>query len=479
MPRGFAMEKTKNLLLKSLFTFFIVFTVGLVVTQVAYAQSAGTVTFVTGDVNIIRADKTVLPAAKNAALNAGDAVETKNGRLQLSLIDGGKVSLQPNTIYKINKYEFSGKEDGSEYAFTELVKGGLRTISGLVGHKNRDRYQLKTAVATIGIRGTEFTVNFNDNQLLMTTNHGSVDVCNAGGCLNALTGQSIAVAGLGAAPKPSSKAAKAAAAPPASSKAVFAAGDQINFTQQAPAAVAPAPVGGSDTILSLATMPVNVSDNNGIYTGTTTFSGSSLTSYVDNSGTPNIVTGTILEANSDAFLKWGSASGGTYNGQSMLMTNWVVGVATPSATISSLNSAGSIGTYSVTGSTAPYIASSLGNITRGITNSVTGSMLLNFATYKLSYGLVVPISGNLISIAGNNVSLSAANGRFSDNNAVIANVYSTGPTITGLGILANNTYVEAALFGPNAERAGLQYGVNISGSGVNNGNLYGAVILTK
>ena len=213
------MEKTKNFLLKSLFAVFIVFTIGLVITQIAFAadatpKSVGTVTFVTGDASIVRADKTVVKAVKNDALNAGDTIDTKTGRLQLSLIDGGKVSLQPNTIYKINKYEFTGKEDGSEYALTELVKGGLRTISGAIGHKNRDRYQLKTTVATIGIRGTEFTVNFNDNQLLMTTNHGSVDVCNAGGCLNALSGQSIGVGGLGLAPKMSEFAAKAAAAAP-------------------------------------------------------------------------------------------------------------------------------------------------------------------------------------------------------------------------------------------------------------------------
>jgi len=212
-----------------------VFVIALLISQLALAKAVGTVTFKTGNATITRVDKTVSPVAKNAELNAGDTVETKDGRVQLSLIDGGKVSLQPNTIYKINKYEFSGKEDGTEYAFTELIKGGLRTVSGLVGHKNRDRYQLKTTAATIGIRGTEFTVNFNDNILLMTTNHGSVDVCNQAGCLNAITGQSIIVIG-GGAPKPSKKAAQASAAAP-SGKAVFSAGEEIALV----APVAPTP----------------------------------------------------------------------------------------------------------------------------------------------------------------------------------------------------------------------------------------------
>lgn len=101
---------------------------------------------------------------------------------------------------------------------------------------------------------------------------------------------------------------------------------------------------GSDTIVSLATMPVGVVDNNGVYKGTTTFSSNDLVSYVDNSGTPIILTGRIEEVNSDTFVKWARASGGTYNGQPMLMTNWITGIATLSAALSALNGAGIIGT---------------------------------------------------------------------------------------------------------------------------------------
>ncbi|HAJ70522.1 MAG TPA: hypothetical protein DCO68_00435, partial [Methylophilaceae bacterium] len=144
------------------------------------AQAAGTVIFKSGNPIITHADDSVEQISKNDNVTAGDTIETRDGRLQISYIDGGKVSLQPNTTYKINRYEFSGNEDGSEYAFTELIKGGLRIITGLIGHKNRDRYQLQTPVATIGIRGTEFTVLF-DTKLIMTTNFGSVDVCNVGG----------------------------------------------------------------------------------------------------------------------------------------------------------------------------------------------------------------------------------------------------------------------------------------------------------
>jgi FecR protein len=456
----------------------------LLISQVVFAQTAGTVTFVTGDVNIVHADKTVAPATKNAALIAGDTIETNTGRLQLSMIDGGKVSLQPNTIYKINKYEFSGKEDGSESAFTELIKGGLRTVSGLIGHKNRDRYQLKTAVATIGIRGTEFTVNFNDNQLLMTTNFGSVDVCNAGGCLNAMTGQSIVVAGVGAAPKPSSKAAKAAAAPPASNKAVFTASDVITsaglplaVTQATNTTAAPLNFTG-ETIVSLATMQ-NGSNNNGVYVGNTTFSGNAgngkneaagnspngnaLITFTETSGTRKIVTGsTEVEAYNDGIVKWGRASGGTYNSQAMLMTTWITGTASPASALANLS-----GTYDVSASTAPYMVSNNVVTSIGAPNSVTGNLNIDFSQYSFTYTITVPIAGAMYT-QNSSGSLIAGSPIFRDISS-------------SAGALSGGSIIEGSLYGVNAQTAGINYGFSVSGSGTSGGtsNVYGNAVLQR
>ena len=478
------MEKTKNLLLKSLFNLFIVFTASLMVAQVAYAQSAGTVTFVTGDVNIVRADKTVLPAAKNAALNAGDAVETKNGRLQLSLIDGGKVSLQPNTIYKINKYEFSGKEDGSEYAFTELVKGGLRTISGLVGHKNRDRYQLKTAVATIGIRGTEFTVNFNDNQLLMTTNHGSVDVCNIAGCLNAVTGQTIAVSGVGAAPKPSSKAAKAAAAPPASSKAVFAAGDEI---------VIPADSLANYKGEAYATVVMKTVSSNGVDGGVLelgnleTNSNAQPTRMNTANNAIDIRPTSFAVNNSDGLVAWGRANGGTTNvspgsnGNGTLQPTttdtiqWIdyaVGTRPDPAQIANLT-----GTYNVFGFTTPMLVTSGGtSVTVGTENPVVGNLTFNFATTIFSYGLTVPTVGaDYVVGGGGNVAAGSPVFYSSDSQSIVTGgVCSTGACS---GALPGANVIQGSFFGPSGERIGLQYGFNLGGGGVQAGQIFGTAVL--
>jgi hypothetical protein len=41
-------------------------------------------------------------------------------------------------------------------AFFRLLKGGFRAVSGLIGHVERNEYRVTTAVATIGIRGTDY-----------------------------------------------------------------------------------------------------------------------------------------------------------------------------------------------------------------------------------------------------------------------------------------------------------------------------------
>jgi hypothetical protein len=389
-----------------------VIAIALMISQFAFAQSAGTVTFKTGDVSIIHADNTIKQAAKNDAINAGDTVETKDGRLQLALIDGGKVSLQPNTIYRINKYEFSGKEDGTEYGFTELIKGGLRTISGLIGHKNRERYQLKTAVATIGIRGTEFTVNFNDNNLLMTTNHGSVDVCNSGGCLNAATGQSIEVAGIGAKPKPSGKKA-AAAAPPASSKPVFAAGENVNVASLVGTTIVTAAAPVSTVPLSVIAALANpVSPVTGTYTVGTSNGvqvGSSTTPILVDGGNSTIV-GAANAANGSLTINFG-----TYQ------LNYNIDVPTTSNGTFNLTGNGSLlaaGTFAATGTVShsgrgnPCNSGGAGGCSGALAggNLIQGALLgVNAQQVGLQYGFNTPAF--------------AANGNGNGNNGSGAAVY--------------------------------------------------------
>lgn len=104
------------------------------------------------------------------------------------------VSLQSDTEFRIDNYH-SGKPDGQEKGFFSLLKGGLRTITGLVGRVNRSNYQVTTNVATIGIRGTEYTAILGDGVLHVNTGEGLIEVCNAAGCMLLASGESGIVSG--------------------------------------------------------------------------------------------------------------------------------------------------------------------------------------------------------------------------------------------------------------------------------------------
>ena len=73
------------------------------------------------------------------------------------MIDGAILTLGANSSLSINRYQHSDR-DNSGSARLELLKGVMRAVTGAIGKtKNRD-FLVRTPVATIGVRGTDFWV---------------------------------------------------------------------------------------------------------------------------------------------------------------------------------------------------------------------------------------------------------------------------------------------------------------------------------
>ena len=118
--------------------------------------AAGRVQFVIGDVKLITPAGVTRALQKGAEVNEGDrVVSAANSSAQIKMVDGGFIAIRPNTDMAFDKYRFSGKEDGKESALLSLLRGGFRTITGLIGHTNKKNYLIRTETATIGIRGTD------------------------------------------------------------------------------------------------------------------------------------------------------------------------------------------------------------------------------------------------------------------------------------------------------------------------------------
>jgi len=86
----------------------------------------------------------------------GDVLTTgKKSYAVVAFRDEGRVSLQENTVFHVEKFKYD-KAASQENAVLRLLKGGVRVVTGLIGRARHDNYQFKVSTATIGIRGTGF-----------------------------------------------------------------------------------------------------------------------------------------------------------------------------------------------------------------------------------------------------------------------------------------------------------------------------------
>lgn len=170
----------------------------------AIAAPAARVEFAHGNVTVQGADGRSRALARGAVIEAGDTINTNNGRAQLRFTDDGFVSLYSQTLFRVDEYRWDGAANGSERSLLSLLKGGLRTVTGRLARVNKKAYMMTTAVATIGIRGTEYTMQLNGG-LAGSVAEGEIEVCNAGGCLAVPAGLSYFVPDVNTRPAVSEK----------------------------------------------------------------------------------------------------------------------------------------------------------------------------------------------------------------------------------------------------------------------------------
>jgi hypothetical protein len=119
----------------------------------------GTIKVVTGLVNLQTAEGKNKFASVGTKLNVGDIINTQSkSTAVLEFIDTTQVALRPDSRFVVQNYEYQPEQPIADKAEFKLVKGGLRTLTGLIGKRgSSEAFALKSETATIGIRGTDFT----------------------------------------------------------------------------------------------------------------------------------------------------------------------------------------------------------------------------------------------------------------------------------------------------------------------------------
>lgn len=122
----------------------------------AFAAGAGTVIHLSGSLSAQRPDGSARILSRNSEVNPGDVLTTERDSFaQINFTDGSSITLRPNTSVKVESYRFAKDQPQEDNSFLRLLKGGLRTVTGLIGRRgSQDAYKIGTNQATIGIRGS-------------------------------------------------------------------------------------------------------------------------------------------------------------------------------------------------------------------------------------------------------------------------------------------------------------------------------------
>jgi hypothetical protein len=122
-------------------------------------QTAGRFVSVTGDVGVVGADGVRRGADRGGDIREGDTIVTGPDALaQARMSDGALISVRGDSEFKLERFSYKGREDRSASFVVNILKGGFRTITGLIAQVNRGGYRISTPAATIGVRGTHFEV---------------------------------------------------------------------------------------------------------------------------------------------------------------------------------------------------------------------------------------------------------------------------------------------------------------------------------
>jgi len=139
------------------------------------ANSVAKITALKGDVEIKSASVSI-NATLGASLQEKDSIITADkSKAQIIFNDNTIVTVGKNSHFSIAKYIFDDKNE--PVAEFSMLKGAMKAITGRIGKIAPQKFKVKTKTATIGIRGTNFTVvSMEDGSMRAYCTYGAISV---------------------------------------------------------------------------------------------------------------------------------------------------------------------------------------------------------------------------------------------------------------------------------------------------------------
>jgi hypothetical protein len=146
-----------------------------------FALAAATTTATTGIVEVSTPNGVSGVLAVGQRIESGVTIKTgDNSSTTLRFDDGQSISLRGNTTFVLVDYKFNAHKPAEGGFVASLLRGAMRAVTGVIGETNKENVTIRTPTATMGIRGTDFMLDY-DGQLYIQVLQGAVSATNAAG----------------------------------------------------------------------------------------------------------------------------------------------------------------------------------------------------------------------------------------------------------------------------------------------------------
>ena len=169
-------------------------------TNATTSDVAGRISLIEGETKIISEKGKMRFAIKGSAVFAGDTVEVADdATVVIAMADNTRLTLPSGAKFQVTQYRYNPDSPDTSFASFKLLKGAVRTVTGLIGKAKPENVSFSTPTATVGIRGTAFdlacttvtnedavlvqcsggttvAVDMREGQVAVTTDKGTVNV---------------------------------------------------------------------------------------------------------------------------------------------------------------------------------------------------------------------------------------------------------------------------------------------------------------
>jgi hypothetical protein len=125
------------------------------------AMAAGRITHLSGVVYAKKATGILKVLSEKSVVEQGDMLVSGNATYaRIQFTDNSEISMGPDSQISIERFSFAEAYPENDQAAFRLIKGKVRSVSGLLGKRSPDRAELRTPQGTISIGGAIVIVEY-------------------------------------------------------------------------------------------------------------------------------------------------------------------------------------------------------------------------------------------------------------------------------------------------------------------------------